>query len=729
VAERDGQIAQLNQAVAERDLHLIKLTQTMAERDGQTAHLKQAVAARDGQIAGLTQAVAERDVAIGKILHSTSWRVTALLRVAGSGMRSLSRRTSTVTWKQHAKRAQYCSTAMLAAWRSGGGLPSILTKTFTILKTEGVRGFQRRRVFYAQRSDHISQYKEWLRRYEGLNDDMRAIIRTRIDSFPRKPLISVVMPTYNPEPKWLVEAIESVLRQLYPHWELCIADDASTDPRVRPILKRYAAKDSRIKIVYRTANGHISAASNSALEVAAGEYVALLDHDDLLAEHALFWVADEISRHPGAKLIYSDEDKIDFTGERCDPYFKCDWNADLFYSHNMITHLGVYRTDLLRAIGGFRIGYEGAQDYDLALRCIEHIEPREIVHIPRVLYHWRMHSGSTATSGAAKPYALGAGERAINEHLQRRGVAAHVQPLPHLGMYRVCYELPDPPPLVSLMIPMRNGLKLIQTCVTSILQKTTYENYEILIVDNGSDDPETMAYLDSLKGESRIRVLRDDRPFNFSALNNAAVKQARGEVVGLINNDIEVIAPDWLSEMVSHALRPEVGAVGARLLYPNDTLQHGGVILGIAGVAGHAHKGLPAGLHGYFGRDKVIQSLSAVTAACLVIRKEVYLKVGGFDEDLRVAYNDIDFCLRVREMGYRNIYTPYAELYHHESATRGYEDTPEKQRRLEEEGQFMKKRWGKLLLNDPAYSPNLTLDYQDFSFAWPPRVEPGGVTG
>ena len=611
-------------------------------------------------------------------------------------------------------------------WRRSGGARSLLKKAFALIKREGWKGLKRKWISLRLRQIH---YTEWIRRYDTLTNEGRAAIKKCFESFPRKPVISVLMPTYNPDPKWLMEAIESVRNQLYPYWELCIADDASTDPRTRQIIARYAAEDSRIKVVFRDSNGHISAASNSALDLSAGEYIALLDHDDLLAEHALFWVADALCRYPKAKLIYSDEDKIDMSGKRLDPYFKCDWNTDLFYSHNLISHLGVYQTDLVRLIGGFRIGYEGAQDYDLALRSIEHIKPDEIVHIPRVLYHWRIHEGSTANGVVAKPYALRAGQKAINEHLQRRAVVGHVEALPDLGMYRVRYELPSPPPLVSLVIPIRNGFELIQRCLSTIQQKTTYPNYEIVIVDNGSDDPKVLNYLQSLMSDQRIRIICDDRPFNFSALNNAAVQQAHGEVIGLLNNDIEVISPDWLSEMVSHALRLEVGAVGARLLYPNDTIQHAGVILGIRGVAGHAHKNLSRYVWGYFSRAVLIHSLSAVTAACLFIRKDVYLKVGGFNEDLKAAFSDIDFCLKVREAGYRNIYTPYAELYHHESATRGYDGTNDKRRAFEMDGRYMKRRWGDLLLNDPAYNPNLTLEWEDFSLAWPPRVGPATRSG
>jgi GT2 family glycosyltransferase len=354
---------------------------------------------------------------------------------------------------------------------------------------------------------------------------------------------------------------------------------------------------------------------------------------------------------------------------------------------------------------------------------IERIEPHQIQHIPRVLYHWRMHDESAALSTSVKPYAMLAGERALNEHFQRHGLDATAE---YIGYgYRVRYALPDSPPMVSLIIPTRNGVHLLRQCVESILNKTNYPNYEILIVDNGSDDNETLCYLKSLETDPRVRVLRRDSPFNYSALNNSAVQEARGKLVGLINNDISVISPEWLSEMVSLAIQPKVGAVGARLWYPNDTLQHGGVILGIGGIGAHSHKGFPNGCYGYFARMVLISGFSAVTGACLIIEKAIYEEVGGLNEtDLHVAFNDTDFCLRVRDAGYRNVWTPYADLYHHESASRGSdEDMAEKQARFDKEIQYMLQRWENLLLHDPAYSPNLTLNYEDFSLAWPPRVE------
>jgi glycosyltransferase involved in cell wall biosynthesis len=611
------------------------------------------------------------------------------------------------------------------------GIIKAANKAWSVFKGEGWTGVRNRAIFLKSQVDRCewfflaserNDYTEWICRYDTLTDEMRAKMYAHIETLRTKPRISVVMPVYNPRPEWLIEAIESVRKQIYPNWELCIADDASTKKDIRPILKRYAREDARIKVVFRERNEHICAASNSALELATGEWIALLDHDDLLSEHALFWIADAVNSNPYARLIYSDEDKIDSSGTRSGPYFKCDWNEDLFYSHNMFCHLGAYQARLIREIGGFRMGFEGSQDYDLVLRCIERVLPSQIHHIPRVLYHWRMHSDSTAHSLEAKPYAMIAGERALNEHFLRKGLSATAKFLS--AGYRIQHVLPDTPPLVSLIIPTKNRMQLLQKCIKSILKKTTYSNYEILIVDNGSNESATIKGLERLKSDPRIRVVRDDRPFNFSALNNAAVKLVRGEVVGLLNNDLEVISPDWLSEMVSHALRPEVGAVGAKLLYPNKTLQHGGVVLGIGGVAGHAHKHWPHDQYGYFNRASLIQSFSAVTAACLVIRKSVYEAVGGLNEkDLPVAFNDVDFCLRVREAGYRNIWTPYAELYHHESISRGIEDTSEKQARFTKEVQYMKQYWGDQLLKDPAYSFNLTLNHEDFSLAWPPRVK------
>jgi len=608
----------------------------------------------------------------------------------------------------------------------GRNLGALLRQGYAVYRREGWGGVRRKLTWMmagAPGAIDPEDYANWISRHDRIDDAMREAIARRISELAKAPLISVVMPVYNPRPEWLAEAIESVRSQLYPHWELCIADDRSPNPAIRPLLERYAALDSRIKVVFRETNGHISAASNSALGLVTGEWVALLDHDDLLPEHALYCVADTIERNPSIRLIYSDEDKIDEGGKRRDPYFKCQWNPELFHSHNMFSHLGVYEKALLDEGGGFRIGYEGSQDYDLALRCIERVDASAIRHIPRVLYHWRIHSTSTSSGVEAKPYAAVVGEKSINEHFGRLKAAAHAE---YIGYgYRVRHALPAQLPLITLIIPTRNAVHLMRQCIGSILARTIYENYEILIVDNGSDDAEALLYLESLVQDPRIRVLRDDRPFNYSALNNAAVAAANGEFVCLLNNDVEVISPDWLSDMVGLALQPGVGAVGAKLLYPNDTVQHAGLVLGILGVAGNAHKHVPRTTRGYFGRAGLVSAFSAVTAACMLVRTSIYREVEGLDEkNLAVAYNDVDFCLRVREAGYRNVWTPFAELYHHESATRGPETDPSHQLRFQRETAYMMGRWGQMLLDDPCYSPNLTLDREDFSLAWPPRVAP-----
>ena len=566
-------------------------------------------------------------------------------------------------------------------------------------------------------------YTAWLARYGDISHDLLNYQAT-LKTWKNTPKIAILMPTYNPTQACLEAAIESVLAQVYPFWELCIADDASSEPHVKSVIQRYAAADKRIKTVFRTENGHISIASNSALKLVSADYVALMDHDDALTPDALYWVAKTINDYPEVQLIYSDEDKLNSHGERYGAYFKPDWNPELFMSHNFICHLGVYKTAKIRELGGFDPAFDGAQDYNLALRYVATISDHDIKHIPRILYHWRATPGSTANGIHEKPYAEPLIRKAVEHALAAKGVAAEVTAHALLpGALRVRYTLPKRLPLVSIVIPTRNGFSLLKRCVESILTKTDYANIEIIIIDNGSDDWIVQRYLAYLEADQRITVLRDDSPFNYAALNNKAVALAKGELVALLNNDLEVINDDWLSEMVSYALQPGVGAVGAKLYYPNDLIQHAGVIVGLGGVAGHSHKHFPRDNPGYCGRLFLTQNLSAVTAACLVLKKSVFDQVGGFDAvHLSVAFNDVDLCLRIQEAGFWNVWTPYAELYHYESATRGYEDTPEKQARFTSEVEYMKKRWGEGLLIDPAYNPNLTLDREDFSFSFPPRV-------
>jgi GT2 family glycosyltransferase len=570
-----------------------------------------------------------------------------------------------------------------------------------------------------------NEYGEWVKRYDALTNGDRAAIKRHIEHLSYQPLISLIMPTYNTPKKWLPLAIDSVRKQLYPNWELCIADDASSEAHVRHILERYQAKDPRIKLVFRKKTGHIAAASNSAIEMATGEFVALLDHDDQLSEHALYMVAVELNAYRDADLIYSDEDKINEKGRRYDPYFKPDWNPALFLAQNYLCHLLVCRTRLVRELGDFLQGYEGSQDWDLAMRISDRIPASHIRHIPHILYHWRAIPGSAARSPDEKKYVREAQRKTLESHFDRIGIKVTI--VPAGGHYwRIKYPL-QTRPLVTLIIPTRNGFDLLERSVESIYHKTTYPNFELMIIDNQSDDAATLNYLAALERERRVKILRYDSPFNFSAINNFAVQRACGEIIGLINNDLEVITPEWLDEMVSHAVQPENGAIGAMLYYPDDRIQHAGVILGIGvgapGAAGHAYKTQPRGYAGQASRALLCQNLSAVTGACLIVRRKLFEEVGGLNEvNLPVAFNDIDFCLRIREMGYRNLWTPHAELYHHESASRGYEDTPEKKIRFKKECEYMARRWGELLLNDPAYNPNLTLDKETFSLAIPPRV-------
>jgi len=568
----------------------------------------------------------------------------------------------------------------------------------------------------------IGDYTTWIKRYDTLRSSDRSQIRAHIERFAATPLISIVMPVYNPSPAHLRAAIESVRAQLYPHWELCMVNDASPAKHVDRILARYAKCDARVKVQRRAENGGIATASNDALALTTGDFVALLDDDDVLAPAALYFVACEVNAHPDVRLIYSDEDKLDTTGRRGNAHFKPDWNWPLFLAQNFFSHLGVFKTELIKS-AGFRAGFEGSQDYDLVLRCAEQVEPGQIRHIPRLLYHWRMSDKSAALNINAKPHARAAAIKAVEEHLARRKIAAEVTSSGDEDFRRIRYLLPNDKSHVSIIIPTRDLVALLQPCVESLLGQTTYPSFEIVLVDNGSQEPAAVSFLAAIAREPRVRVLRWEEEFNFGRLNNFAVRKVESEFVALLNNDLTIINPDWLDEMVSQALQPGVGAVGARLLYPDDHIQHAGVILGGGGVAAHAHKGLPRANHGYFSRAILVQELSAVTAACMLVRRSAYLEAGGFDEThLKVAFNDVDFCLRLRRHGYRIVYTPYAELYHAESASRGLEDTVAKNSRFEAEIKYMHDTWGDALRQDPAYNPNLSLLSGGFTLAFPPRV-------
>lgn len=614
-----------------------------------------------------------------------------------------------------------------------GNRLAVLRRTLSFVRQQGLSAARNRLVTQYHTSAKLGSasqatvlsYHIWTERFGSLTLIDIERIKLMIDQMTRATLISVVMPVYNTPERWLRAAIESVRAQLYPHWELCIANDRSTEPHVRRILDEYEAKDKRIRCVHRDVNGHISAATNSAIELAGGDWIAFLDHDDELRPESLFAVAYHIQENPQLRVIYSDEDKISENGRRYDPHFKPDYNPELFLSQNYINHLTAIDSTLVDEVGGFREGYEGAQDYDLLLRCVELLSSLQIYHIPLILYSWRSVPGSTAVTTDAKKYAENAAVKALEDHYKAVGIEATVEAGLSATTYRTKIALSPKFPLVSIIIPTRDGVGYVRQCIKSIYERTSYANYEILLVDNDSTDPASVELIRWLEFEGLVRVVRRSGRFNYSLINNSAVQMASGEIVCLLNNDTEVISPNWLEEMVSLLQRPGVGIVGAKLLYPDRSVQHAGAILGIGGVAGHGHKHFPPDSPGYFSRLSVVHEVGAVTGACLLVRRDVYLEVGGLDAKwLPVAFNDIDFCLRVRDAGHRVVWTPHAELFHHESKTRGLDDTPQKLERLATEAGIVRSRWGDALLSDPSYSPNLSLESEGFEYADEPRYLP-----
>lgn len=621
--------------------------------------------------------------------------------------------------------------AMLADLRQWRGVPAALRLAAGTARRAGMRGLR------AAGDWAYARYRQWLgatleayavwQLERALAPEAHpAARRARLAGLRHTPTVSLLLPVYAPPLAALRACLDSVLAQRYPHWELCIADDASPSPQVRALIEDYARRDARIRCVFRPHNGHIAAASNDALALARGEWVALLDHDDLLAPDALLEMVAALVEHPQWRMLYSDEDKLDAEGRRYDPYFKPDFNYTLLLGQNCIGHLAMYETALVRSVGGFQPGLDGSQDWDLALRCVERLQPQEIGHVPQVLYHWRAHAGSSAAQADAKEYATAAAQRAVQAHLTRTGQSAQVEILAP-GRLRVRRRLPAPLPQVSLIVPTRDRLDLLRPCLQGLLHDTDYPALEVIVVDNGSIEPDTLEWLAAQARDPRVRVLRQDIPFNYSALNNAAARMARGQVLGLINNDIQVIARDWLREMVGEVMRPEVGAVGAMLLYPDGRIQHAGVLLGIGGVAAHPWCGHPADSPGQMDRLRLTQEASAVTGACLLVRREAFMQVGGLDEALPVAFNDVDLCLRLRAAGYRNVWTPHAVLVHAESASRGLDTDPERRARLQREAAFMRARWGALLDDDPAYNPNLSLEGEAFALAATPRARARGM--
>ena len=596
--------------------------------------------------------------------------------------------------------------------------PASPRQLLRFLRHEGVAGLVARRQAVDTRS---TSYRSWVRRFDTLSNADRTGIRAAVTKMLQPPRISVIVTAHNPSAVGLRRAIASVRQQLYTHWELCIVDDGSTLPHVAPLLAEAEQPNASgatpaVRVIRHAKRRGAVVAGNAALRAASGDWVVWLDPEDELAEHALYMVAAASEAYPQAQLIYSDEDTRDAHGYRADPRFKPDWNLDLLRSHNYCGNLCAYACPLLDRLQGLHADAPGAPAYDLLLRAAEVLAPPAIHHIARVLYH------RAATSDEPAQDTTAAQQRALSQHLARQspGAQAHSGALP--ATFRIAWPLPATPPFVSLIIPTRDRVGLLRRCVDSIMAHTDYTRYEILIVDNQSSEPATHRYFRALRKRPNVRIVNYDRPFNFSAMNNLAVEHAHGSVIGLLNNDLEVMSRHWLTEMVTQALRPEVGAVGAKLYYTDHTVQHAGVILGIGGVAGHVHKHLLASDPGYCGRARLAQNFSAVTAACLLVRKQSYQAVGGLDERLIVAFNDIDFCLRLREQGLVNVWTPHAELLHHESASRGTDATRARRAGFAAEVALMRQRWSKLLMADPAYNPNLTLQDEDCSVASPPRA-------
>ncbi len=536
-------------------------------------------------------------------------------------------------------------------------------------------------------------------------------IKRDIEQFNKKPLVSIVVPVYNVEPKWLILAVRSIKNQFYPHWELCLVDDASPNEATRKALKKIRGR--RIKKKFLSKNGGISTASNAALSMCTGEYVALLDHDDELTPDALYRVVKAINEHD-PDIMYSDEDKMTLDGQCQTAYYKPDYTPDMLLSQNYFCHLTVIKKSLIEQVGGFRPEYDGSQDYDLFLRAVE--QTQKIHHIPHILYHWRMIPGSTAMDFGEKSYPNQKAKEAIQDALNRRKIKGLADFGPVAGTYEVRRELHSTP-LVSIIIPFKDKPEFLDTCLDSIIKKSSYTNYEVLCINNGSVEPATKDLINQYNNHPKIQFIDYDVPFNFSKINNFAADKAKGEHLILLNNDIEIISEDWIEALLEHSQREEVGVVGAKLYYPNDTIQHAGVIIGVGGVAGHSHKHFNRSEFGYFNRASIIQNLCACTAACFMIKKKLFLELEGLNEkNLSVAFNDIDFCLRVYYAGYLNVFTPLCEAYHHESISRGFDDMNEKvKKRFESEVLYMMDKHKEILQKgDPYYNPNLTLDHENF---------------
>lgn len=595
--------------------------------------------------------------------------------------------------------------------------PYTIQKGFRYLKHYGPKEFWIR--LHERFEPEEVPYGPW---YQAYVPDQETLEAQKKHKFDYRPLISIAVPAYQTPVEFLKQMIESLISQTYPEWELCIANASPDNEEMQRVLADYSAKDSRVRFCNLKENLGIAENTNRAFSMAKGEFMGLLDHDDLLAPNALYEIVQALQDHPQVDALYTDEDKVTTElDEHFQPHLKPDFNLDLLRSNNYICHFFVVRRSIVEKAGGFRKEFDGAQDYDFIFRCTENA--REVLHVPEILYHWRTHKASTADNPASKMYAFEAGKRAIEANLERtetKGVVSHTQ---DLGFYRVKYPVQGKP-LVSVIIPNKDEKETLQTCMEMLNSNTSYQNFEIIIIENNSTTDEIFRYYKELSKDPRIHLLRWGKEFNYSAINNFGVAHAKGEYLLFLNNDIKSINPDWMEELLGVCQRPEVGGVGAKLIYPDNTIQHAGCVVGMGGIAGHMFVDMPADRTGYLHKASLLQDMSAVTAACLMMKKEVFEEAGGFTEELAVAFNDVDLCLKVRKNNHLIVYDPYAKLYHMESKTRGAEDSKEKVRRFQTEIEYMRCHWLDILKNgDPYYNKNLSLTKWNYSLKPIPGME------
>lgn len=588
--------------------------------------------------------------------------------------------------------------------------PYTIQKGFRYLKHYGPKEFWIR--LHERFEPEEVPYGPW---YEVYIPDEETLEKQRKHKFKKTPLISIAVPAYQTPTEFLKQMIDSLIAQTYPNWELCIANASPDNEEMQRVLADYAARDSRVRFCNLKENLGIAENTNQAFAMAKGEFLGLLDHDDLLAPNALYEIVQALQEHPQADTFYTDEDKVTTElDEHFQPHLKPDFNLDLLRSNNYICHFFVVRKTIVDKVGGFRQEFDGAQDHDFIFRCVEEASGR-VGHVPEIVYHWRTHKASTADNPASKMYAFDAGKRAIEAHLKRVGVEGEVSHTPDLGFFRVKYPVHGEP-MVSIIIPNKDEKESLQACIESIREKTEYQNYEILIIENNSTSEEIFHYYKELSRDPKIRLLRWKKEFNYSAINNYGVRHAKGDYLLFLNNDVTVITPGWIKEMLGVCQRGEVGVVGVKLIYPDNTIQHAGCVIGIGGIAGHMFVDMPANRTGYLHKASILQDMSAVTAACMMMKRSAFEEAGGFTEKLSVAFNDVDLCLKVRKNGSLIVYDPYVQLYHMESKTRGAEDSEAKVRRFQEEIEYMRCQWIDILRKgDPYYNKNLSLTKWNYS--------------